>query len=164
MLNFLYRVYNRGRMLLSEDLTGYDPKAEYKEMPNNSVFIGVKIKNLYDEERTCIQDYYDADRYVAKNGVKLFGIVKEVLPEHRQLVQTLKQQKKFDLIGYNLLLQDNRLSCNECYFNLNPPLYPIDNCYISKYIPDFDFEKFICFKPDIPKFQAFASLNTFFVA
>jgi hypothetical protein len=148
--------------MLSEKLIDLPPKEEYEQLPDNCVFIGVKIKNLYDEKRICITDNYAPKRYISKNGVMLFGMVKEVLNEHKLLMQNIKQQKIFDLIGYNLLLQDHKLTCNECYFNLNPPLYPVDNVFIKKYINDFDFENFICFNPDIPKFQAFASLNLYF--
>ena len=148
--------------MLSENLYHLPVEKNYAPLPVEKVFVGVKIKNLYDEKRVCIKDAYSPTRYEAANNVKLYGVVKDVLQEHKVLLQKIKQQKIFDLIGYNLLLQDYRLTCNDCYFNLNPPLFPIDNHYIKKYIPDFDFENFICFNPEIPKFQAFTSLNIFF--
>ena len=163
MLNFLLKYYNKRNKMLSEDLYHLQPKEVYTDLPPDSLFIGVKIKNLYDEKRICIQDSYNPGRYKSSNGLKLYGTIMDVNTDHKTLVYKLKKQKIFDLIGYNLLLQDYKLSCNECYFNLNPPLYPIDNSFIKKYIPDFNFENFICFNPEIPKFQAFSSLNVFFV-
>lgn len=149
--------------MLSEDLYHLQPEQSYHDLPTDKLFIGVKIKNLYDEKRICIQDTYKPARYKSTNGIKLYGVIKDILSEHKSLVYKLKRQKIFDLIGYNLILQDYKLSCNECYYNLNPPLYPIDSIVIKKYIPDFNFENFICFNPDIPKFQSFASLNVFFL-
>jgi len=164
MLKFLFNRYNKNnKNMLSDELINYEPREEYKQLDNDCVFIGVKIKNLYDEERTCIQEDFLPSRYKSINNTNLFGIVKDILPEHKQLIEKIKSQKIFDLIGYNLLLQDYKLTCNECYFNLRPPIYPIDNHFINKYIPEFNFEKFICFKPEIPKFQTFASLNLFFI-
>lgn len=164
MLNFLLNIYNKkNKSMLSEELTNYKPKEIYKDLQNDCAFIGVKVKNLYDEERTCIQESFLPERYKISNDTHLFGVVKDILPEHKQLSEKIKSQKIFDLIGYNLLLQDYKLTCNECYFNLKPPVYPVDSSYIKKYIPDFNFEEFICFKPEIPKFQTFASLNLFFI-
>jgi len=163
MWHFLYKLYNRDKML-TEELVELPPREVYSEMPKECVFIGAKIKNLYDENRICIQDTYGSNRYrIEKLDQNFLGIVKEIKPEHLNLVNRIKQQKSFDLIGYNLLLNDFKLACNECYFNLQPPIYPVDNHFIRKYISDFDFEKFICFNPEIPKFQAFASLNLLFV-
>jgi hypothetical protein len=148
--------------MLSEELYNLNPELTYNSLPPEKLFIGVRIKNLYDERRICIQDTQGPSRYECSNGVKLYGILRDISNDHKSLVYKLKKQKIFDLIGYNLILQDYKLSCNDCYYNLNPPLYPIDNTHIIKYIPEFNFEDFICFNPEIPKFQAFASLNVFF--
>jgi hypothetical protein len=149
--------------MIDENLTEQHPSEEYDIISSSCVFIGTKIKNKYDESRLCVQPTYGVGRYSLTSGEKLLGTTKDFLPEHKNLIKKIKQQKIYDLIGYNLILQDHGLTCNDCYFNLNPPVYPIDNVHIRKYIPDFDFEKFICFKPEVPKFQAFSSLNLFFI-
>lgn len=149
--------------MISEELYHLQPELTYKDIPlTDGFFVGVKIKNLYDEKRLCLQETYNPDRYKINENIKLYGVFKEILPEHKSLVNNLKKQGIFDLIGYNILLQDYKLSCNECYYNLNPPVYPIDNIHIKKYLPDYEFENFICFNTEIPKFQAFASLSVFF--
>jgi len=163
MLNFLYKIYNRDKML-DENLVNLPPKREYRKTAGSFLFIGSKIKNLYDEERICIQDAHSPERLQLANvNFLLFGIKKELTGKFKMLANMIIQQKAFDLIGYNILLNDFQLSCNECYFNLKPPIYPIDNTHIKKVIPDFDYNNFICFNPDIPNFQSFASLNLFLI-
>lgn len=163
MLNFLYKWYNRDKML-SDDLVELPPKEKYSLIDEDCIFIGTKVKNLYDEERICIKDSFNPERFKV-NGMdfNLFGIKQNVPPEFKKLIETLKQQKIYDLIGYSIVLQDHNLTCNECYFNLRPPIYPIDSHHIKKCIPNFNYEDFICFNPEIPKFQAFSSLNLFFI-
>lgn len=163
MLNFFYKLYNRKKMI-SETLAEATPCHAYDDITSDCVFIGTKIKNRYDEERLCVQPTYGLGRYRINNiNQNFLGTIKEIKPEHKSLIKKIKQQKIYDLIGYNMLLQDYNLSCNDCYFNLRPPIYPIDSHHIIKYIPDFNFENFICFKPDVPKFQAFTTLNLFFI-
>lgn len=163
MLNFLYKWYNRDKML-SDNLVELPPKEDYSLVDEDCLFIGIKIKNSYDEERICIKDTYSPGRYKV-NGAdfNLFGIKKNITPEFKKLIDNLKQQKIYDLIGYSIALQEYNLTCNECYFNLRPPLYPVDTHHIKKCLPDFNYEDFICFNPEIPKFQAFSSLNLFFI-
>ena len=163
MLNFLHRLYNRCRML-SETLVDIDAVEEYENIHSDCIFIGTKIKNRYDEARICINESYNPKRYQL-NGLdyKLFGVTLDIPSSQKQLAFQIKHKKISDLLSYNLLLQDYKLSCNNCYFNLYPPLYPLDNHFIKKYIPEFNYEDFICFNPDIPKFQAFSSLNLFLI-
>jgi len=150
--------------MLSNELVEKQPIQTYSEIPKECIFIGTKIKNLYDEKRLCIQENYAPGRYRLNNiDLNLFGIVKEITDTFGDLVRKIRHQKQFDLIGYNLLLNENNLTCNNCYYNLNPPIYPIDNHHIKKIIPEFDYENFICFNPEIPKFQAFTSLNLFLI-
>lgn len=150
--------------MLSETLVEQRPTEKYSELPKECIFLGAKIKNLYDEKRLCIQEKYNPGRYRLKNiNYNLFGILLEMNNEYKSLINKIKQQKTFDLIGYNLLLQEFKLSCNDCYFNLKPPIYPIDNFHMKKILPDFDYEHFICFNPEIPKFQSFTSLNLFLI-
>lgn len=150
--------------MLSDNLVDIPPKQEYHDIPEDCIFIGTKIKNLYDEARICIQDGYFPQRYKIDGlDFSLFGITKPVSPEFKSLFRNLKQQKVYDLIGYSMLLQDFNLTCNDCYFNLRPPIYPIDNHHIKKCLPDFDYEQFICFNPEVPKFQAFTSINLFLI-
>lgn len=163
MLNFLYEWYNRDKML-SDNLVELPPKREYKDITEDCIFVGAKIKNLYDEQRVCIKDEYSPGRYKIKGiDFNLFGLKRQITPEFKKLLNTLKRQNIYDLIGYSMLLQDYNLSCNDCYFDLNPPIYPIDSHHIKKCIFDFSYEDFICFNPEIPKFQAFTSLNLFFI-
>jgi hypothetical protein len=151
--------------MLSEKLTEIPPKEEYKEINDDCFFIGAKVKNLYDEQRICIQDNYSPGRYKIKNAdYFLFGIKHQIPNEFKLLASRLKQNKIYDLIGYTIALQDFSLTCNDCYFNLRPPLYPVDTHHIKKCLKDFDYENFICFNPEVPKFQAFTSLNLFFIA
>lgn len=150
--------------MLSEQLIEQQPIEDYIDFPDESLFVGVRIKNLYDEKRLCISADYKPRRFKTLNpDTFLFGTLIETNKDIKSLIHKIKQQKKFDLIGYNLLLQDFKLTCNDCYFNLKPPLYPIDSYQVKRILPDFDYEKFICFNPEIPKFQAFTSLNLFLV-
>jgi hypothetical protein len=150
--------------MLSDNLVELPPKENYSTIDEDCLFIGTKIKNRYDEERICIKDTFEPGRYKV-DGIDflLYGLKKNISPEYKKLVNSLKLQKIYDLIGYSVALQDFSLSCNDCYFNLRPPLYPIDNHHIKKCLPEFNYEDFVCFNPEIPKFQAFTSLNVFFI-
>lgn len=163
MLKFLYQWYNRDKML-SDNLVQLPPVEEYSLIQEDCIFIGAKIRNLYDEQRLCIQSNLNPTRHRVQGvAFNLYGIKQSIAPEYQTLVNDLKQQKTYDLIGYSTLLQDHNLTCNDCYFNLKPPLYPIDNHHIRKCLPDFNYEEFICFNPEASKFQAFTSLNLFFI-
>lgn len=163
MLNFLYKWYNRDKML-SDNLAQLPPKKDYKKITKDCLFIGTKIRNLYDEERICIKETFLPERYSVEGlDYKLFGVVKDIPNECKTLLSKIKQNKIYDLIGYSMTLQDFNLTCNESFYNLRPPIYPIDNHHIKKYIDKFNYEDFICFNPEIPKFQAFSSLNLFFI-
>ena len=163
MLNFLYKLYNRDKML-SDTLTEVSPQEDYEEITEDCFFIGAKVKNLYDEQRICIQDTYSPGRYKIQGAdYFLFGIKQQIPNEFKFLASKLKQYKIYDLIGYSMTLQDFGLTCNDCYFNLRPPVNPVDIHHIKKCLKDFEYENFICFNPEIPKFQAFTSLNLFFI-
>lgn len=164
MLNFLLSRYNKRKYMLSETLADLPVAEKYEDISSSCVFIGAKIKNRYDEKRICINENYTPKRIKVSNNTNLFGITLDPIPEHQEMVVKLKAQKIFDLIGYNILLQEYKLSCNDVYYNLLPPLYPIDNIHINKYIKNFNFEDFICFNLDSAKFQSFYSVNVFFIA
>lgn len=150
--------------MLSEQLYEQSTKEIYQELPKECIFIGAKIKNLYDEKRLCIQENFKPGRYKLETlDYRLFGVLLDIGKDFKSLINKIKQQKTFDLIGYNLLLQEFKLSCNDCYFNLKPPIYPIDNYHVKKILPSFDYEKFICFSHEAAKFQSFTSLNLFLI-
>jgi len=149
--------------MLSESLAELPVSEEYEDIKKSCVFVGAKIKNRYDEKRVCINEKYNPKRVKISNDIKLFGITLNPISEHQEMVSKLKAQKIFDLIGYNLLLQEYKLSCNEVYYNLLPPLYPIDNIHINKYLKDFNFEDFVCFNMDSAKFQSYYTVNVFFI-
>lgn len=149
--------------MLSETLADQPTIEKYEEIISPCVFIGAKIKNRYDEKRICINDKYAPKRIKISDDLKLFGTMLNPISEHQEMVAKLKVQKIFDLIGYNLLLQEYKLSCNDVYYNLLPPLYPVDNVHINKYIKNFNFEDFICFNLDSAKFQSYYSVNVFFI-
>jgi hypothetical protein len=150
--------------MINEDLANYPPQQNYEEIKRDCVFIGSVIKNLYDEKRICIKDTFDSKRYrVSFSNLNLYGITKEIAPEHKKLSVEIKKQKSFDLIGYNLLLNEYNLNCNDCFFNLKPPIYPVDSQYINTYIDNFSYDQFICFNHEVAKFQAFTNCNLFFI-
>lgn len=163
MLNFLFRVYTKGKMI-SENLAEVPPKDSYEPIMSACLFVGLKIKNLYDEERLCIKDSFSPKRvHVEGCNYRLYGSVLPLKGDFITLSNKIKQQKAYDLIGYNTLLQEHKLSCNECYFNLKPPIYPIDGQHIKKVLPEYNFKDFICFNLKASHFQSYTSTNLFLI-
>lgn len=161
MLNFIFRVYTKEKML-SENLADLPPKKSYERITSGCLFVGFKIKNLYDEERLCIQESFDPKRiYVEGSSYMLYGTILPLKGDFIPLSNKVKHQRAYDLIGYNMLLQEYKLSCNECYFNLRPPVYPIDNQYIRKILPEYNYKDYICFNLKASKFQSYTSPNLF---
>lgn len=150
--------------MIDQELASLPVTENYDNNLDSCIFIGTKIKNRYDEKRICINEKYNPKRFFIDEKIKLYGITLTPTSEHKSLIDKIRKQKTFDLIGYNLLLQEYKLSCNDVYFNLHPPLFPIDSIHILKYIKDFNFEDFICHNLKSAKFQSFYSLNVFFVA
>ena len=76
--------------MLQEDLLEVSPSENYQPISDDCIFVGVKIKNKYDEERLCIKDDYSPERYkIDKLGFKLYGITKEIPNSQKQLVSIL---------------------------------------------------------------------------
>jgi hypothetical protein len=150
--------------MLSESLTEHMPVLKYEEMPKGHIFFGCRIKNLYDEKRLKINPLFNAKRYSIKEKKLFFyGIILDSSIISKQIMQKINSRKPFDLIGYSSLLESFNLTCENCFFNLQPPIYPFDNIHINKYLTNFKYDNFIQINQKIPAFQQFTSLDMFIV-
>lgn len=148
--------------MLSEELVELMPEKEYKSFPKDNIFFGCKIKNRYDEQRININSSFNPEYYKVGDSTFLYGLA--IKPtKHTPLINTIKAKKSFDLIGYSSLLEKHNLSCHNCFFFLQPPIYPIDSENITNYISNYTYENFISFSPKIPKFQQFTPTNMFLI-
>lgn len=111
---------------------------DVKELPK--LFLGIKVKNKFDESRMAIKPKYKP-RYVSHFRLKselepfyIYGI--EVTPkkQYKGLIKRLNFNTEnnlninFDRFvhWYQNVLLDYGLTCNSCYRYLSDGLYPID--------------------------------------
>ena len=149
--------------MLSEELVNLPPQKKYKKITSDNVFIGCKIKNLYDEKRVEINSRYNPDYYEVDNETLIYGAVYKPTSKHSLLIQNLKNKDTFDVMGYSSLLEKYSLTCDNCFLNLKPPVYPVDMQNVTSYLSEYKYEDFILFKKELPNFQQFISINMFLI-
>ena len=138
--------------------------------------IGFQLKNFYDQERLKIKAKYKAKDVVhslptATDNYSFFrGIKLELKPNYNLLTRTLQHlnihlcKDTVDLESYKQILNDNELTCDDCYGYLRKGVYPIDGkCLpiISEYKHSLEHLYEDAFDAKIPVYQSFSSFTIF---
>jgi len=138
--------------------------------------IGFELKNFYDQERLKLKAKYKAKDVVhtlptATDSYSFFrGIKLELKPKYNLLIRSLQHLNthfgnvEVDLEKYKQILDDNDLSCDECYGYLRKGVYPIDGkclSIISNYKHSLEHLYEDAFDLKIPVYQSFSSFTIF---
>ncbi len=98
------------------------------------VFLGIRVKNKFDENRIQIKNKYNP-RLVThfKLGYKdleptyLYGVQVNVKAEYKQLIDQLNYTHlPLSREDYSDMLSEYNLTCNDCYIYLCDGIYPLD--------------------------------------
>ena len=122
---------------LDVDLFSYLTDEEYPFF-----ILGFQLKNLYDQKRLIIKKEYnpvDVIHFVPGETVmpKFFrGIKVQVNKKYDYLIKNLESygtqtSDQIDKNNYTQLLNEHKLSCNNCFAYLRKGIYPIDSEHLS---------------------------------
>ena len=118
--------------MISDEYFHISPDEEYIPLTESCFFIGMRIKNRYDELRLKINELFNPGRfYFKEEDNKFYGTKISVPLKYRPLFAEIAARKPFDYIGYSQLLQDYGLSSNEGIHKLSNFLYPVDYKFIK---------------------------------
>lgn len=116
---------------------------DVKDLPK--VFLGIRIKNRYDEDRMQIKEKYKP-KYISHfrllNELEpfyMYGIEITPTKQYKKLLKELNNNINFlpnmsfnkFVSRYESILTDHGLSCNTCYRYLSDGLYPIDVNHVT---------------------------------
>jgi len=146
-------------MLINTDFAEELPELEYVNVKQDAVFVGVVIKNKYDEKRINLNTLLGVEpRRFNYNGIKMYGHLFEPRGEDRLLINELKTCNSLDLITYSNILEKYNYNSGENFINLAKNVFSLDTVHIERYIPNYLFENFISFNDETPKFQQYTSI------
>ena len=145
------------------------------------VFLGINIKNKYDEARIQIKPKYKPKSIshfkldTELEPVFLYGIEISVKSKYHKLLNKLNSNQcysntlcpKQQISKYKQLLSLFNLTCDACYGYLSNGIYPVDIIHLQditkrKFIKEID-TGFKCMldKTSVPWFMNFANFNIF---
>lgn len=138
------------------------PILEYKNVNTPFVFIGCNIKSLYDEERIEIKESFKPKRLYHCDHY-LYGSIFNPNQKDSMFIKYLNHFQGIGLYGYNKILNEFTMTCEENFGFLQDGLYPVDSKYIRNYIPNFSYETFFNEDTQMPLHQRIKSVNMFFL-
>lgn len=157
-------------MLLDSDLADFPAVNEYKNIHQDSIFIGCEIKHLYDEKRIKFNNYkeitpdrysYKPTKYLNSTPFLLYGFCFNPKGEDKHLINELRKLDNIDLLTYNNILEKYNYKTGENYIKLVQNIYPLDTVHIERYMPEFNFDNVFMFDLKIVNFQQVTSINMY---
>jgi hypothetical protein len=151
--------------MISDEYFHLDPIEKYLPFTFSCFFIGVRIKNRYDELRIKINhDFNPLRRIIEQTGDKFYGVIVKQTPEYFSVIPEIKHRKPFDYIGYNTLLNEYNLTCDEEFFKMNNFFFPIDYEHVKRISPNFNYSDYLCLNDGSADFQRFAQPELFIIS
>ncbi len=141
---------------------------------NAHLFLGVKIKNLYDQERLIISEKFSPRQIIcpfdSEEGMKEGYFRGFEIEKNKEIEPFFEQLKRFtengcSLKDYNQLLFQYHLSCSENYGYFEAGIFPLNTeCLNIVSTTDLDVEllyKEVFSDSDIPYWQHLGYLSLF---
>lgn len=143
--------------MISQEYLHLEPLEQYTPLLKDSVILGTRIKNRYDEKRIKIDKKYNPSRFTYnKNGDKFYGTPLTCPVKLLPLLEKLKTKRPFDLIGYSQLLEEYGLTCNNEFYKLNNQYFPVDYQHVTQFLPEYEYSSYLCLDSDSAGFQNYA--------
>lgn len=151
--------------MISDEYFHISPEEEYEPLTESCFFVGMKIRNRYDELRIKINNLFKPGRYYIKEkDNKFYGTKLNIPFKYKALFKEISARKPFDYIGYSHLLQNYGLSSNESIHKLSNFMYPVDYNFIKDISPDFDYSSYLCLNDGSANFQRFAQPELYIIS